>query len=62
MTLTQYISSSSSSNSDNDVPEKYTDNKLIEILIEIEKDQEEIEDYKNSLNHIKYLKRMIIII
>ena len=56
-----YISLSSL-NSDNDVLEKYTDNKLIEILNETEKDQEEIEDYKNSLKHIKYLKRMIILI
>ena len=35
---------------------------MIEKFNEIEKDKEDIEEYKNMLKHIKYLKRMIILI
>ena len=46
---------------DTDVIENYTDDKMMEKLNEIEKDKEDIEEYKNMLKHIEYLIRMIIL-
>jgi hypothetical protein len=42
---------------DNDVIEHYTDNKLIEKLNEIEKDKEEIEDYKKYVKAYKIFEK-----
>ena len=42
---------------DNDVIENYTDDKLIEKLNEIEKDKEDIEDYKKYVRAYKIFEK-----